>query len=43
MIPGLTCHRCNAPISGERGAPMAKMRINAGRTWGRDGKVGKHQ
>ena len=24
MIPGLTCHKCNAPISGERGAPMAR-------------------
>lgn len=24
-------------------AVLAKMRINAGRTWGRDGKVGKHQ
>ncbi len=24
MIPGLTCHKCHTPISGERGAPMAR-------------------
>jgi len=29
MIPGLTCHRCNAPISGERD-PDERGRLGVG-------------
>lgn len=34
MTPGLTCHRCNAPISGERGAPMEADKLGAYGIWG---------